>query len=525
MKTQLLYKKTGNANKCGFPDNSCLGCSVMLGAIIAFGVIALQVAQHGALAVLDGRIAQSLHRHAVEPMIGLMRLLSLLHGPGATGLLALPLALYFWRRKELGWLLLGLVCVPGGMLLNELIKLAFQRSRPVLEQPLVTLTSYSFPSGHAAAATVLYGLAACYAMTRMRRAGPRAAVLLVALVMVALVGFSRIYLGAHYLSDVLAGAAESCAWLALCLVSGAAWERRYLSTQSCCNKELALATIAVIINASAGLGYDADWSAQLTRQFAALDVAAEVTLAHGGDEMITAAKRALARGVDSVVAGGGVALGVLPLGTLNHFAKDLSIPLDLDQAIATIARGTTAQVDVGDVNGRIFVNNSSLGLYPHVVRARDQQQRRLGRGKWTAFGWALVAALRRFPFLGVRLTINGVEHARRTPFVFIGNNDYQMQGFRIGARERLDGGALSLYVAQRPTRLGLLRLAWHALRGHLAQARDFDVMSGAEFTIETRHHRLHVATYGEVNIMQPPLRYRSRPAALTVLVPLSTIQE
>jgi len=256
--------------------------------------------------------------------------------------------------------------------------------------------------------------------------------------------------------------------------------------------------------------------------------------------MIAAATRALARGVDAVVAGGGdgtinavasvlagsgVALGVLPLGTLNHFAKDLNIPLDLDQAIATIARGTTAQVDVGDVNGRIFVNNSSLGLYPHIVRARDQQQRRLGRGKWTAFGWALVAALRRFPFLGVRLTINGVEHARRTPFVFIGNNDYQMQGFHIGARERLDGGALSLYVAQRPTRLGLLRLAWHALRGHLAQARDFDVMSGAEFTIETRHHRLHVATDGEVNIMQPPLRYRSRPAALTVLVPLSTIQE
>src|SRR5476649_731552 len=114
--------------------------------------------------------------------------------------------------------------------------------------------------------------------------------------------------------------------------------------------------------------------------------------------MITAAKRALARGVDAVVAGGGdgtinavasvlagssVALGVLPLGTLNHFAKDLNIPLDLDQAIATIARGTTAQVDVGDVNGRIFVNNSSLGLYPHIVRARDQQQRRLGRGKWT----------------------------------------------------------------------------------------------------------------------------------------------
>lgn len=232
MKTQLLYKKTGNANKCGFPDNSCFAVSLMLGAIIAFGLIALQVAQHGALTLLDERIAQSLHRHAAEQLIGWMRLVSLLHKPGVTALLALPLAVYFWRRRERGWLLLALVCVPGGMLLNELIKLAFQRSRPLLEQPLVTLTSYSFPSGHAAATTVLYGLAACYAMRRTQRVGLRVAVLLAALTMVALVSFSRVYLGAHYLSDVLAGCAESCAWLALCIVAGSAWQRRrYLSSQ------------------------------------------------------------------------------------------------------------------------------------------------------------------------------------------------------------------------------------------------------------------------------------------------------
>jgi membrane-associated phospholipid phosphatase len=232
MKTQLLYKKTGNANKCGFPDNSCFGVSVMLGAIIAFGLLAEQVVQHGALTVLDVRTAQSLHRQAMEPLTGWLRLVSLLHSPGATALLALPLAAYFWRRKELGWLLLGVVCVPGGMLLNELIKLVFQRSRPLLEQPLVTLASYSFPSGHAAAATVLYGLAACYAMTRARGTTMRIVALLAALAMVALVGFSRVYLGAHYLSDVLAGCAESCAWLALCIVAGAAWQRRrYLNIQ------------------------------------------------------------------------------------------------------------------------------------------------------------------------------------------------------------------------------------------------------------------------------------------------------
>ena len=203
----------------------------MLGAIIAFGVIALQVAQHGALTVLDVELAQSLHRQASEPMTGWMRLVSLLHTPGATGLLALPLAAYFWHRKEYGWLLLTAVCVPGGMLLNELIKLLFQRDRPEFEHPLVTLASYSFPSGHTAAAAVLYGLAACYVMTRTRSVGVRVAAPFIALAMVALVGYSRIYLGAHYLSDVLAGGAESCAWLALCITVGAAMRRRrYLST-------------------------------------------------------------------------------------------------------------------------------------------------------------------------------------------------------------------------------------------------------------------------------------------------------
>jgi len=250
--------------------------------------------------------------------------------------------------------------------------------------------------------------------------------------------------------------------------------------------------------------------------------------------MIAAARLAVERGASMVVAGGGdgtinavasvlvdtgIAFGVLPLGTLNHFAKDLNIPLDLDAAIANLADGVAARVDVGEVNGRVFLNNSSLGLYPDIVRDREQQQRRLGRGKWPAFIWAVLAALRRYPFLQVGLALNGERHARSTPFVFIGNNEYRMQGLNIGERVRLDGGALSLYVAQRPGRLGLVRLAFHALLGRLAQLKDFDVLTAAKLDVETRHKRLRVATDGEVTIMATPLRYRIRPAALTVLVP------
>ncbi|MGB9110587.1 MAG: diacylglycerol kinase family protein, partial [Telluria sp.] len=265
---------------------------------------------------------------------------------------------------------------------------------------------------------------------------------------------------------------------------------------------------------------------------------AELVLAKDGEEMIATARRAVKEGARMVAAGGGdgtinavasvmvgsgVHFGVLPLGTLNHFAKDLGIPLDLDEAVRNLANGVPRQVDVGEVNDRIFLNNSSLGLYPDIVRDREKQQRRLGRGKWPAAMWATLAALRRYPFLSMRLTVNGKTLARRTPFVFIGNNRYTMEGLSIGERDHLDDGLLSLYVAQHPTRLGLLRFAVDALRGKLGSERDFDVMEADGFEIDTHHARLHVATDGEVTQMATPLRYRVRPGALTVVVPAATM--
>lgn len=290
----------------------------------------------------------------------------------------------------------------------------------------------------------------------------------------------------------------------------------------------------VIINAAAGAGHDDEAASDLRAKFRDHGCEAEVTLAKSGADMIAAARKAIADGVQVVVAGGGdgtinavasvmagsgVDFGVLPLGTLNHFAKDVGIPLELDEAVRNVAEGRRVKVDVGEVNDRIFLNNSSLGLYPDIVRDREKQQHRLGRGKWLAATWAAVAALRRFPFLDVGVGVDGRQHVRRTPFVFIGNNEYIMQGLAIGERQRLDGGTLSLYVAQRPGRLGLVRFAWRALWGRLAQERDFDVMLSDKFDIKTRHRRLRVATDGEVTVMTTPLRYRIRPAALAVIVP------
>lgn len=303
--------------------------------------------------------------------------------------------------------------------------------------------------------------------------------------------------------------------------------------------EKILKQITVILNGAAGSGHDDAVAASLREKFRAHDLDATIILAKGGEELIASARAAVAQGATLVAGGGGdgtqnaiagqlagtgVPYGVLPMGTLNHFAKDLGIPLDLDGAVHTIATGVPKQVDVGEVNGQVFLNNSSLGLYPDIVRDREKQQSRLGRGKWPAAIWATVAALRRYPFLSVRMQAEDARLARRTPFVFIGNNEYIMEGLAIGARNRLDAGTLSFYVAQRPGRLGLLRFALRALIGGLKEERDFDVLLSKEMTIETRHKHLHVAFDGEVDKMATPLCYRIRPGALTVMVP-STHQE
>ena len=293
------------------------------------------------------------------------------------------------------------------------------------------------------------------------------------------------------------------------------------------------AQAVVILNASAGHGCNAEFAHKLVVQFHAHGLTVNVTWSASAAELIETARRAVQDGITTVVAGGGdgtvstvaselagtdTALGVLPLGTLNHFAKDLNIPLDLEGAIRTIAAGHTIRVDTGDINGRLFLNNSSLGLYPDTVRERERQQKRLGRGKWLALFWAAVTALRRYPFLDLTISLEAKEYMRRTPFIFIGNNDYSMEGFNIGERKRLDAAQLSIYVVHRTGRLGLLMLALHALFGRLRQAKDFDVLSAKSIVINTRHKRIRVATDGEVSLMRSPLHYRIRPAALKVIV-------
>ena len=295
--------------------------------------------------------------------------------------------------------------------------------------------------------------------------------------------------------------------------------------------------IEVIVNSSSGPGHKEGIENILAGVFKAAGVDARISLVRTGFEVIAQAQRAARGDAEVVVAGGGdgtvssvaaavintnKSLGVLPFGTMNHFSKDLRIPLDLEGAVETIVAGHKTAVDVGEVNGQTFINNSSLGLYPIIVHKRQKQQR-LGWGKWPAYIWAALSVLRRYPFLNIRVAVDSRELNCRTPFVFIGNNKYEMESLNIGRRSYLDQGELNLYMTIRTGRWGLIRLALRALLRGLHQEKDFVALSAKEIWIEARHRHVRVALDGEVTRMAPPLHYRVRPGALRVLTPANAL--
>lgn len=294
--------------------------------------------------------------------------------------------------------------------------------------------------------------------------------------------------------------------------------------------------IAVIVNRGAGTVVSENLDEETVREmFRQAGAEADVRLL-AGEEIEAAAREAVERGAEVVVAGGGdgtircvasvlvggpVPLGVLPVGTLNHFARDLGIPTDLAEAARVAITGESKALDVGEVNGEIFINNSILGFYPPVVRVRDWQRQRLERGKWLATLTAAVQVLPRLPSLHVRLKADGLEIDHKTRFVFIGNNEYELNAFTYGARSRFDSGSLYVYVDKSRSRLGLLGVALLGLVRDVKRTDRFDRWQLPELTIETRKKAVSVYLDGEVLVMRPPLRYRTRPLALRVLLPAS----
>jgi diacylglycerol kinase family enzyme len=292
---------------------------------------------------------------------------------------------------------------------------------------------------------------------------------------------------------------------------------------------------AVVLNGLSGGGRG---PAQAARPRELFGPSTEVALVLGGAAIRAAAERLAAAGCDALIAGGGdgtagtvagvarshaLPLGVLPLGTLNHFAKDLGMPTTLDAAAEAIAGSSPRAVDAGEANGELFLNNASLGVYPRLVRLRERHRAR-GTGKWLAALWATLAVLRRHPFFDVALRTTEQSTRRRTPFVMIANNAYRMAGLQPQTRERLDAGELAVYTYQATGRSSLLLLGLRVVLLGVDRVRELEVQTSPEVTVATPRQAPRLALDGELTDLRPPLVARILPRALLVLAPPPAIE-
>lgn len=238
-----------------------------------------------------------------------------------------------------------------------------------------------------------------------------------------------------------------------------------------------------------------------------------IIVAGGGDGTINAVASALAGSSK-------VKFGILPLGTLNHFAKDMKIPTDIAKAIETIVAGHVKSIDVGEVNAHIFVNNSSIGLYPSIVTLRESLQK-TGLSKWPAAARASLKVLIRFRLLRLNIGAAGLEIAEhKTPLLFVGNNSYDMSFPTLGTRPSLQQGVMGVMMPRASTRIGLL-YNFFSLVFRTQPKSDVLTFETTSLSIKTKRSFVKVAVDGEVIMLQSPLNYLMRPKSLRVIVPFA----
>jgi undecaprenyl-diphosphatase len=186
---------------------------------LTLGEIAEDVRNGEPLTITDVRFSDWLHSHASAPLTKAMWIITSLHASVVVCTVAVLVGLYLWQRRERFWVAAFWLSVFGGLLLNNILKLVFHRARPHFRDAIQALTSYSFPSGHTMIATVFYGALAAFVIAKSKSWPLRILAAVMALTLIVLVAFSRVYLGAHYLSDVLGAMAEGLAWIALSMTA------------------------------------------------------------------------------------------------------------------------------------------------------------------------------------------------------------------------------------------------------------------------------------------------------------------
>lgn len=239
---------------------------------------------------------------------------------------------------------------------------------------------------------------------------------------------------------------------------------------------------------------------------------AELILVAGGDGTINAAA--------NLLAGTGIALGVLPGGTFNYIPTDMGVPVPLKAAVEALAEGMIRPVDLSEVNGRFFLHNAALGIHPHAVERRERYRREWKINKAIAVSYALLEAVWNPPLLEGHLHSRERAEFIRAPFVFVGNNTYETAPFAFIQRKSLNDGQLSVFYAHRVPPLTLFLMAFRTLwKRRLKEVPELKRIQTRSMTINSRKKKLKVLLDGELIRMKPPLKFRVRPGLLRALIP------
>ena len=293
-------------------------------------------------------------------------------------------------------------------------------------------------------------------------------------------------------------------------------------------------SIEVILNARSGSHRAEETRRVLEKVFGDSERSFQITVA-SGDAIERVAQEKAASGCEVLVAGGGdgticgvaeavlqagKTLGVLPLGTFNYFARNLGIPLELEAAAQVILEGCSVRAPVFDLDGRLVLNNVSIGIHPAVLLKRRRLYRRWGRNQFNAYLSVLLTAFQAAPRMRLRLATGGGEVVRETPLVLICSNAFQMEAFQLAGTECLAAGQFALYVARMAGRTTIFRLGLRALLKCLRPGMDYEVICTSDVTIETlRRRHLRAAVDGELEKIESPMRFRVAQEPLCVLVP------
>jgi len=341
------------------------------------------------------------------------------------------------------------------------------------------------------------------------------------------VAFSRVYTGVHFPSDVLAGAAlgAGVAAAGIALVPARHDEPARLGCEPA-RPQPSRADgrgVVAVVNPGSGGGDGEDVMSGLRAALPAADI---VALGED-DDVAEVLRQAAARAADQagvLAIGGGdgtvnaaaeaamradIPLLVLPAGTFNHFAKDVGLP-ELSDALDALAAGRAVRIDVGEVDGKPFLNTASLGSYPEFVKRRERREGRLG--KPLAAAVALVGVLRHCPPLAVRMD----GQPRQLLMLFVGNGDYAPSGFMPRWRPRLDTGRLDIRYADTGARTASLGLVAAALTGGLLRTSRYSQARQPELAVEIDGDTGYLARDGEVAQAPRFARFTVRRQALTV---------